>query len=75
MANDDGYVTGSVKWFSNEKVYGFIELPSGGLNIFVHANNLRKSGINRVLVPGEKLRFKIEQGKKGSFATDISVIS
>lgn len=70
----DGFVFGSVKWFNNKKAFGFIELPGGGLDIFVHANQLRKSGIDRVLHEGEKVKFRTSKGPKGSFAVDISLI-
>lgn len=68
-------VSGLVKWFDEDKGYGFISLPGGGVDIFVHANQLRKSGINRALAEGEKVRFSTGKGPKGSFATDIKLIS
>jgi cold shock protein len=71
----NGNLTGTVKWFDTKKAFGFIELPDGGADIFVHVNQLRKSGINRVLHEGEKVSFKTNKGPKGNFAVDISVIS
>jgi CspA family cold shock protein len=71
----EGYLTGVCKWFNNQKAFGFIELPGGGLDVFVHANQLRKSGIDRVLYEGEKVKFRTSKGPKGSFAVDISLIS
>lgn len=70
----DEFTAGSCKWFNREKGFGFIELPEGGVDVFVHANQLRKSGIERALVEGEKLRFAISKGPKGSFAVNISLI-
>jgi cold shock protein len=70
----DGYLVGLVKWFNNQKAFGFIELPGGGLDIFVHANQLRRSGIDRVLHEGERVKFRTSKGPKGSFAVDISLI-
>lgn len=65
---------GFCKWFNKEKGFGFIQLPDGGLDVFVHANQLRKSGIVRALEEGEKVKFVISKGPKGSFATNISFI-
>lgn len=71
----DGHVYGIVKWFSKEKGFGFIRLPGGGLDIFVHANQLRKSGIDHVLQEGERVKFVVDKGPKGSFATNISRVT
>jgi CspA family cold shock protein len=75
MSNGDGFSTGSVKWFNAQKAFGFISLPEGGMDVFVHANQLRKSGILRCLLEGEQLKFRISNGDKGKFATDISVVA
>jgi CspA family cold shock protein len=71
---DKTHVLGKIKWFNNQKAFGFIELPGGGLDVFVHANQLRKSGITRVLKEGETVRFLTSKGPKGSFAVDISIV-
>lgn len=67
-------IQGICKWFSSEKGFGFISVPNGILDVFVHANQLRKSGIDRCLVEGEKVKFSVAKGPKGSFATNISII-
>lgn len=67
-------VEGTTKWFNTEKGFGFLQLPGGGLDIFIHANQLRKSGVTRSLVEGERVRFCVNQGPKGSFATDIEIV-
>lgn len=67
-------IIGLTKWYNKAKGFGFIQLPEGGLDIFVHANQLRKSGIERALEEGEKVKFVLGKGPKGSFATDISII-
>jgi CspA family cold shock protein len=67
------YSTGKIKFFNAEKGFGFIQMPNGVLDVFVHANQLRKSGIERCLVENEEVKFVIERGPKGNFATDISV--
>ena len=71
---NDQYLVGRCKWFDTKKAYGFIELPGGGLDVFVHANQLRRSGIDRVLKEGEQVKFKTDKGPKGSYAVDISII-
>lgn len=73
--SEDAATKGGVcKWYNKEKGFGFIEMPEGGLDIFIHANQLRKSGIERALVEGEKVKFVVSKGPKGQFATNISII-
>lgn len=70
----DEFVTGSVKWFDPAKGWGFITLPGGGVDIFVHINQLKKSGITQELNEGDKVRFMTSKGAKGAFAINISLI-
>lgn len=72
--SDVDYLCGNCKWYDKVKGFGFIQMPEGGLDVFVHANQLRKSGIERALEEGEKVKFVLGKGPKGSFATDISII-
>ena len=67
----DPTVQGSTKWYNKEKGYGFIQLPGGGLDVFVHANQLRRSGIENGLNEGDKVTFTVDKGPKGKFATNI----
>lgn len=67
-------VAGKVKWFNQEKGFGFIQMPDGALDVFVHANQLRKSGIERSLIEGEKVRFQVGEGPRGAFAMNISIL-
>jgi len=62
--------TGIIKWFDSGKGYGFITPSSGGLDVFVHASELRKSGVDKVN-EGDKVSFEIKKGPKGSAATNI----
>ena len=71
---EEGYCIATVKWFNTNKGYGFLSLPGGGVDVFVHANQLRKSGIHRMLKDGEKVKFKTDRGEKGAFAINITVI-
>jgi CspA family cold shock protein len=75
MSEGDGFTHGKIKWFNSAKAFGFISLPEGGMDVFVHANQLRKSGINRCLLEGEQVKFRISTGQKGQFATDISIVT
>jgi cold shock protein len=67
-------VTGICKWFDSDKGWGFITLPGGGVDVFVHINQLRKSGIDAPLNEGDKVRFATSKGSKGAFATNISLV-
>lgn len=69
--SDEVLVKGVVKWYNKEKGYGFIQLPGGGLDVFVHANQLRKSGIENGLNEADKVTFSIDKGPKGAFAVNI----
>lgn len=68
------FIHSQVKWFNRDKGYGFLKGPGDGLDIFVHANQLRKSGIDMALVEGEKIKFQISDGPKGKFAINISKV-
>ena len=61
---------GSVKWFNNEKGYGFIAVD-GGQDVFVHYSAIQSSGY-RSLDEGQRIAFDIEQGQKGPQATKVT---
>ena len=65
-------VTGTVKWFSDQKGFGFIE-HGGGTDVFVHHSAIMAEGF-RTLAEGDKVEFSIEQGPKGPNAADVHVI-
>ena len=65
--------TGTVKWFSREKGYGFIQ-PEEGDDVFVHFTAIRGSGF-RNLEEGEQVEFTIETGPKGPQAADVTKLA
>jgi CspA family cold shock protein len=61
--------TGTVKWFNNQKGYGFITRDSGG-DVFVHYTALEGQGF-RSLEEGERVEFAVEQAEKGPAAVHV----
>lgn len=64
--------TGTVKWFSNKKGYGFITREEGS-DVFVHFKSLSGDGY-RSLNEGQKVEFIVTDGEKGLQAQDVVVI-
>lgn len=62
--------TGTVKFFNEEKGYGFITNEQTGKDIFVHVSGIK----NQSLVQGERVNYEEEDGKKGKIATAVVVI-
>ncbi len=63
---------GTVKFFSNEKGYGFVSRPDGD-DVFVHYSNIEGNGF-RTLEAGQQVEFEIAQGRKGDEARNVKVI-
>ncbi len=61
--------TGKVKFFNDEKGFGFITVDGSGKDVFVH-----KSGTREFLREDDKVQFEVEQGEKGPFATNVEII-
>ena len=59
---------GTVKWFSEEKGYGFIVPDEGGKDLFIHSSAVKTQ--NRCLGKGEKVEYNIVDGEKGPQAID-----
>ena len=60
---------GTVKWFNNEKGYGFISRASGD-DVFVHHSAIQASGF-KSLSEGDTVEFSVTKGPKGLQATDV----
>lgn len=61
---------GRVKWFNNEKGYGFIDHADGGEDIFVHYSAIRQEGY-KTLSEGQQVQFDLIETPKGLQATNV----
>jgi CspA family cold shock protein len=61
---------GTVKWFSDEKGFGFITPDDGGKDLFVHHSSIQADGY-RSLSEGAKVSYDPEQGQKGPQAQNV----
>ena len=62
--------SGTVKWFSDQKGYGFIVPDDGGKDLFVHQTNVQTEGF-RTLQDGQKVEYDAGEGRKGPEATNV----
>ncbi len=62
---------GTVKWFNNNKGYGFISLEDGGKDLFVHHSNITGDGY-KSLNEGDHVEFNTANGPKGEYATEVT---
>ncbi|MWA35494.1 cold-shock protein [Burkholderia pseudomallei] len=62
--------TGTVKWFNDNKGFGFITPDSGGDDLFAHFSEIRGDGF-KTLVEGQKVSYETKRGPKGLQASNI----
>ncbi|MEE4382324.1 MAG: cold-shock protein [Pseudomonadales bacterium] len=68
----DQQVTGVVKWFNDEKGFGFIQ-REGDKDVFVHYSAINGTG-RRSLMEGQKVVFDVTMGQKGPQAANVNVV-
>ncbi|MCB0090188.1 MAG: cold shock domain-containing protein [Caldilineaceae bacterium] len=66
-------VKGTVKWFNDQKGFGFITPESGSKDVFVHHSAIVADGF-RSLTEGDRVEFTVEQGQKGPAAANVQKI-
>lgn len=66
-------LNGTVKWFNDEKGYGFIQQDNGGADVFVHFRQVNSTGHGRVsLAEGQKVTYELGEGQKGPQAENVT---
>ena len=65
--------TGTVKWFNNDKGFGFITPDEGGKDLFVHHSAIQANGF-RTLEDGARVNYEAEDGPKGPKAINVEQI-
>ena len=65
--------TGTVKWFNDQKGFGFIERDGDEKDVFVHHSAIEAVGF-KSLSEGQRVEFTVEQGQKGPAAAQVRLI-
>jgi cold shock protein len=74
MSEQSERIVGTVKWFSDEKGFGFISPDDeGAADVFVHYKAINGTG-RRSLFEGQRVSFSISQGQKGPQANDVNIV-
>lgn len=63
-------INGTVKWFNEDKGFGFITQENGGPDVFVHFRAIVSEGY-KTLAEGQKVSFEVEKGQKGLQAANV----
>jgi cold shock protein len=66
--------TGTVKWFSSDKGYGFIAQDDGDQDVFVHHSAIKGEGY-KGLAEGAKVEYELEDSPRGPQARDVSLVA
>ena len=66
-------VKGTIKWFSDQKGYGFITPEGGNKDVFVHFSSIQGSGF-RTLAEGQQVQFEVTPGPKGDQAANVTIL-
>lgn len=64
---------GTVKWFNDQKGFGFITPDNGGSDLFVHFSAIQGSGF-KTLAEGQAVQFEPTQGQKGPQASNVTAL-
>jgi CspA family cold shock protein len=70
---EESMPTGTVKWFNDDKGFGFITPDDGGQDLFVHQSAIVGEGF-RSLSEGAKVQFESEEGEKGPRAVNVQTV-
>ncbi len=65
--------TGTVKWFNQDKGFGFIAPDSGGKDLFAHYSQIQGGGF-KTLTENQRVQFEASQGQKGPQASNIRAV-
>jgi len=63
---------GTVKWYNDQKGYGFIQPDDGGKDVFVHATALERAGM-RGLAEGQKVSYEIEADRRSGKSSAVNL--
>ena len=64
--------TGTVKWYNDQKGYGFIQPDNGGKDVFVHATALERAGL-RGLREGQKISYELQTDQRSGKTSAVNL--